>query len=164
MARGPLIPGLREYDAPRRRRAPAVWVWTLAGVAVVVALVVVGGIVAGIGPLRALGLVETPLSSIAWRETPDPRTVQVAVVLPDTGLCTGDEVFVRAIERSAVVEVDAVRASPRGSEDCTATGIAGDRVWVDVVLADPIAGRTVVRISDRVPLEREQGDPAVPVG
>lgn len=158
MVRGPLIPGLREYDAPRRRRAPAIWVWSLAGALVVVVLVVVGGIVAGIGPLRALGLVETPLTSVAWRETTDPEVIQVAVVLPDTGLCTGDEVVVRAIERATVVEVDAVRTAPRSSADCTATGIAGDRVWVDVALADPIGERTLVRIEDRVPLDRE--DPA----
>ena len=46
MARGPLIPGLREYDAPRRRRSPVFWMWTIGAVVAVVALVVLGGLVA----------------------------------------------------------------------------------------------------------------------
>jgi len=68
MPRDPLIPGLREYDAPRRRRrTPVFWGWLFGGIAVIVALVVAGGLVAGIGPLRALGTAETPLDPVAWR-------------------------------------------------------------------------------------------------
>ena len=97
---GPLIPGLREYDAPRRRRSPVFWVWAIGSVVVVLALVVLGGLVAGIGPLRALGTEEAPLTPVSWRATDDPNLIQVAVALPDAGLCTGDEVVVRAIERN----------------------------------------------------------------
>ena len=156
MPRDPLIPGLREYDAPRRRRrSPVFWGWLLGGVGVVVALVVAGGLVAGIGPLRMLGTAETPLNPVAWRVTSNPLVIQVAVALPEAGLCTGDEVLVRVIERPNVLEASAVRAAPRGAEQCSGIGIAGDRTWVDVALDDPMGDRTVVRLSDRVPLPNE---------
>ena len=155
MARGPLIPGMREYDAPRRRRAPTVWVWSIAIVVAATLLIVVAGIVSGIGPLRALGLQETPLDAVGWRATADPQVIQVAVALPESGLCTGDEVIVRGLERSTVVEVSAVRAAPRGSEGCAGIGIAGDRTWVDLALGAALGERSVIRSGDRVPLEAE---------
>ena len=155
MARGPLIPGLREYDAPRRRRSPIFWMWTVGAVVSVAALVVLGGLVAGIGPLRALGTDEAPLTPVAWRPTLDPQIIQVAVALPESGLCTGDEVVVRAIERPTLLEVSAVRATPRGSGACAGIGIAGDRTWVDLALDLPMGTRMAVRQSDRVPLEAE---------
>lgn len=155
MARGPLIPGLREYDAPRRRRSPVFWWWTIGGLASLLALVVLGGLLAGIGPLRALGTDESSLNPVAWRETADERVIQVAVALPEAGLCTGDEVVVRAIGRPTLVEVSAVRTSPRGSAGCAGIGIAGDRTWVDVRLELPMGTRMAIRQSDRVPLEQE---------
>lgn len=155
MARGPLIPGLREYDAPRRRRSPIFWMWTIGAVLAVVALVVLGGLVAGIGPLRALGTDETPLDPVSWRPTADAQVIQVAVALPESGLCTGDEVVVRAIERPTLIEVSAVRATPRGSGACAGIGIAGDRTWVDLALDLPMGTRMAVRQEDRVPLEVE---------
>ena len=153
--RGPLIPGLREYDAPRRKRAPAIWVWSIAGVVSVAVLVLVGGIAAGIGPLRALGVVETPLNPVSWRQTADPEVLQIAVALPEAGLCTGDDVVVRTVERPTVIEVTAARAAPRGSADCAGIGIAGDRTWVDVRLGEPRGDRSLIRMPDRVPLEAE---------
>ncbi len=158
--RGPLIPGLREYDAPRRKRAPAIWVWTIAGAIAVAVLVLVGGIAAGIGPLRAFGVVETPLTPVSWRAGEQPNTLQVAVALPEAGLCTGDDVLVRTIERPTVLEVTAIRAAPRGSADCAGIGIAGDRTWVDVRLGAPLNGRSVIRMPDRTPLLEESAAPA----
>ena len=159
MARGPLIPGLREYDAPRRRRSPVFWMWTIGAVAAVAALVVLGGLVAGIGPLRALGTDEAPLTPVAWRPTVDAQVIQVAVALPESGLCTGDEVVVRAIERPTLIEVSAVRATARGSGECAGIGIAGDRTWVDLTLDLPMGTRMAVRQADRVPLEAESALP-----
>ena len=155
MARGPLIPGLREYDAPRRRRSPAFWAWSIGVIAAVLGLVVLGGLIAGIGPLRALGTDESPLNAVAWRPTTDPQVIQVAVALPESGLCTGDEVVVRAIDRPTLIEVSAARTSPRGSGDCAGIGIAGDRTWVDVALDLPMGTRMAIRQADRVPLEVE---------
>ena len=155
MPRDPLIPGLREYDAPRKKRPLGAWAWVIAAVVVVVALIVVGGLVAGIGPLRALGTSESPLDAVAWRPTADPDVIQVAVALPESGLCTGDEVLVRVIERPTLLEVSAVRAAPRGQAECSGIGIAGNQTWVDVPLDEPMGERTAVRASDRVPLEEE---------
>lgn len=159
MPNGPLIPGMREYDAPRRRRSPTFWLWTLGPVVAVVALVVLGGLVAGIGPLRALGTSESPLDAVAWRSTVDPNLIQVAVALPESGLCTGDEVVVRAIERPTLIEVTAVRAAARGSGECAGIGIAGDRTWVDLRLDLPMGTRMAVREADRVPLPDETATP-----
>ena len=156
MPRDPLIPGLREYDAPRRKRKPAVWVYTLGAIVVGFVLIVVVGLVAGIGPLRSLGTSESPLQPMSWRPTADPRVIQVAVMLPESGLCTGDEVVVRALERPNLIEVSAVRAAPRGSAECAGIGISGDQAWVDVSLDDPMGERTAVRTGDRMPLEKEQ--------
>ena len=159
MPNGPLIPGLREYDAPRRRRrAKGLWLGVVAAAVVVVLLVVLGGLVAGIGPLRALGTSESPLTPLAWRATDNPYLVQVSVALPDSGLCTGDEIVVRAIEQPDVVEVSAARTSPRGSDQCAGIGIAGDATWVDLTLDQPMGSRMAIRADDRVPL---QGEPAV---
>lgn len=155
MPRDPLIPGLREYDAPRRKRKPAVWIYTLGIIVVAFGLIVVGGLVAGIGPLRSLGTSESPLQPMSWRPTADPRVIQVAVMLPESGLCTGDEVLVRAIERPNVLEVSAVRAAPRGAADCAGIGISGDQAWVDLSLDDPMGERTAVRTGDRMPLEKQ---------
>lgn len=155
MPNGPLIPGMREYDAPRRRRSPVFWMWTLGAVLAAIALVVLGGLVAGIGPLRALGTSETPLDAVAWRATTDPHLIQVAVALPQSGLCTGDEVVVRAIERPTLIEVSAVRAAPRGAGECAGIGIAGDRTWVDLSLDMPMGTRMAVREGDRLPLPDE---------
>lgn len=129
--------------------------WTIGTVGAVTALVVLGGLVAGIGPLRALGTVETPLTPLAWRITEDPQVIQIAVALPESGLCTGDEVVVRGIERPTLIEVSALRAAPRATGQCAGIGIAGDRTWVDLRLDLPMGTRMAVRLSDRVPLEAE---------
>ncbi len=156
MPNGPLIPGLREYDAPRRRRARGFWLGLVGVVAVLAALVVVGGLVAGIGPLRALGTSEAPLTPVAWRATDQPNVIQVSVGLPDSGLCTGDEVVVRALEHPDIVEISAARTSPRGSEECAGIGIAGDSTWIDLVLDQPMGARMAIRQDDRVPLTADQ--------
>jgi len=128
----------------------------LVGAIVVVgALVVLSGLVAGIGPLRVLGTSESPLTPLAWRATDDPTLVQISVALPDAGLCTGDEVVVRAIERPEVVEISAARTSPRGSDACAGIGIAGDATWVDLRLDQPMGARMAIRADDRVPLIAE---------
>lgn len=158
MPNGPLIPGLREYDAPRRRRARGFWLGVAGVIAALVALVVVGGLVAGIGPLRILGTSESPLTPVAWRATEEANLIQVSVALPDSGLCTGDEIVVRAIEHPDVVEISAARTSPRGSDECAGIGIAGDATWIDLLLDQPMGSRMAIRQEDRVPLP---ADPAV---
>lgn len=151
---GPLIPGLREYDAPRHRRT-APWLWLAGTVVVLVVVVVAAGLLAGVGPLRALGAAETPLKAVAWRPTAVGTTIQVAVAVPPSGLCAGDEVTAVGVERGPRIEVSAVRVQPRTRDVCSGVGIAGDRVWVDVTLDQPVGQRTLVRAADRFPLPKE---------
>jgi hypothetical protein len=161
MQTGPLIPGMREIDAPRRSHA-ATWLWILGAVGLIAALVVLAGVVGGVGPLRALGARETPLQPVAYRLTSDPAVLQVAVALPTSGLCAGDEVRATGVERGPRVEVAAARVQAPGQEVCSGVGIAGDSTWVDVVLDQPLGERTVIRVEDRQPLPREAAVPVAP--
>ena len=152
MVRGPLIPGLEEFDAPRRKMPAWVW-WLLGGVGVVGALALVAGLCAGVGPLRSLGLVTQELSPVAYRPVADPRVIQVAVALPPQGLCQGEDVAVQALEQSNRVEISTFVTRPR-NVNCSGTGVAGDRVWVDVPLRFELDSRQVIRAIDRTPLQR----------
>lgn len=154
MPRGPLIPGIEEFDAPRRGVPRFVWVvlvLTLLGVLFTIAL----GLLAGAGPLRALGQVESPLQAVAYRPTTDDTVVSIAVTLPTRGLCPDDDVSVTAFERGARIEIDARVVQSRNAT-CPETGIAGDSAWVDVTLTQPLGDRSVIRVSDRQPLPRER--------
>lgn len=153
MTSGPLIPGMGEIDGPRRRLPRFVW-WSVAALAVVAVLMAAGGLVAGIGPLRSLGLVTEDLQPVAYRPTTNERQIQVAVALPPRGLCPDEDVEVIAYERGARVEVSA-RVERSRTSDCPVTGIAGDRAWVDVPLLVDLGERTVIRVGDRQPLPRE---------
>lgn len=154
MPRGPLIPGIEEFDAPKRGVPRFVWVvllLALVGVLFVIAL----GLLAGAGPLRALGQVESPLQPVAFRPTTDGRVVSIAVTLPPNGICPDDEVQVVAFERGSRVEVEAKVEQSRNAT-CPETGIAGDSTWIDVSLTQPLGDRSVIRLSDRQPLQRDR--------
>lgn len=155
MTSGPLIPGMSEFDGPPRRIPRVLW-WLIVVIVVVGMLIGAAGLFGGVGPLRSLGLTTEDLQSVAFRPTSDDRAIQVAVALPPRGLCPDERIQVTAFERGARVEVQAQVQRSRIS-DCPVTGIAGDRVWVDVQLNAPLADRTVIRVSDRQPLQRESG-------
>lgn len=153
MASGPLIPGMNEFDGPRRRVPRIVW-WIVMGLAVVAVLIAGAGLMGGVGPLRSLGLVTEDLQPVAYRPTVDERQIQIAVALPPRGLCPDEELQVTAFERGPRVEVEAQVQRSRTS-DCPATGIVGDRLWADVTLNVPLGERQVIRVADRQPLPRE---------
>lgn len=155
MANGPLIPGLQEFDGPRRRLPRALW-WVIIGVVVAIAVIVLVGLFAGTGPARSLGLVTERLQPIAYRPTTSEQVIQVAVGVPADGLCRSDDVEVRAFARGNRIEVAAERTRARNSP-CQSTGIAQDRVWIDVPLDAPLAERQVIREADRRPISREAG-------
>lgn len=155
MTSGPLIPGMSEFDGPRRR-APRFVLWIIAAVVVVGILIGAAGLVGGVGPLRSLGLVTEDLQPVAYRPTTTERAIQVAVALPPRGLCPDEQIQVVAFERGPRVEIQAQVQRSRTS-DCPVTGIAGDRAWVDVALNQPLQDRTVIRTGDRQPLPRESG-------
>ncbi len=153
MAQGPLIPGMKEFDTPRRGGLGWVW-WIVITLGIVVALIVGAGFVGGVGPLRMLGLSTTTLEPVRYRPTTVETVIQVGVAMPRTGLCKDDEVVVVAFERGARVEIEANVTRPRRA-DCLSEAMAGDVVWTDVALEAPLADRTVIRLPDRSPLPRE---------
>jgi hypothetical protein len=146
---------MSEFDGPPRR-IPRIFWWLIVVMVVVGLLVGSAGLFGGVGPLRSLGLTTEDLQSVAFRPTSNDRAIQVAVALPPRGLCPDERIQVTAFERGARVEVQAQVQRSRIS-DCPVTGIAGDRLWVDVQLNSPLAERTVIRVSDRQPLPRESG-------
>ncbi len=150
---GPLIPGLTEFDGPRRRIPRMVW-WLAIIVIAIGATVVLVGLFAGTGPARALGEVTTDLPAVAYRPTADARVIQVAVAVPAGGLCRGDRVEVRAFPRMNRIEVAAERTSAR-NRACAPTGIAQGLTWLDVSLDAPLGERSVIDANGRLPLSRE---------
>ena len=155
MTSGPLIPGMNEFDGPRRRVPRLVW-WMLIALIVIGVLVGAAGLVGGVGPLRSLGLVNEDLQPVAYRPTTSDQAIQVAVALPPRGLCPDERIQVVAFERGARVEIQAQVQRSRTS-DCPVTGVGGDRTWVDVTLVSPLDDRSVIRTGDRQPLPRESG-------
>jgi hypothetical protein len=153
MPQGPLIPGLEEFDVPRRG-FPAWLGWVLAAFAVLIAIIVAGGLFAGVGPLRPLGLTTQELVPVAYRPTADPQAIQVAVALPPQGLCRSDEVVAQALEQGNRIEVTTSVTRAR-NVNCQGVGVAGDRVWVDVPLRFPLEERSIIRRVDRQPLPRD---------
>lgn len=153
MVKGPLIPGLKEFDGPRRR-VPR-FVWVLLVLAVLTALLLVFlGVFRGMGPLRGLGLATESLQPLAFRPTTDERVIQVAVAVPTDGLCEADPVDVQVAEDQARVAVSSSVTSLRNSS-CTKVIAADGEVWVDVVLGAPLQERPVVKASDGRELPRQ---------
>lgn len=103
------------------------------------------------------------MEPVAWRPTSSELVIQVAVAVPPSGLCAGDEVKAIAVERGPRIEVSASRTQPRNTDVCSGVGIAGDRVWVDVAVDVPVAGRPVIRTTDRQPLPQEAAAAEEPV-
>ena len=153
MGNGPLIPGLREFDGPRKRVPRFLW-WIGIVLIVGIAVVLLVGLFAGTGPARSLGLVTEPLQPVSYRPTTSDEAIQVGVGVPADGLCRSDDVEVRAFARGNRIEVAAERTRARNAA-CQPTGIAQDRVWIDVTLDAPLGDRQVIRESDREPLPRE---------
>ena len=150
MPAGPLIPGIEEFDAPRRRLPR--WIpWGIGLLGALVAYVVVLGFVAGAGPLRGLGLQTEPLQPIAFRPTANPLVMQVAVGMPPEGICRGDAVSARAVEDGALVIVDA-QLTRRRNSNCGQAGVGATLAWLDISLDGPIGERSIIRRSDRLPL------------
>lgn len=150
---GPLLPGVHEFDRPRRGW-PAWLTWAVVGVVALAVVVVLAGLVGGVGPLRALGMTTTPLTAVAYRLTADPARIEVAVALPSEGLCRTDELTGIAFERSNRVEVDVSVARARTGQ-CAIVTVGGDVRWVPIALAAPLGERTVIRAADREPVPRE---------
>ena len=153
MVKGPLIPGLKEFDGPRRGVPRVLWV-LLVLVLLGALLMVFLGVFRGMGPLRGLGLVTDTLQPIAFRPTTDERVIQVAVAVPTEGICEEDPVDVQATEAASQVAVSSSVTSLRNSS-CTKVIAPDGEVWVDVVLGAPLQDRVVVKASDGRELPRQ---------
>lgn len=145
---GPLIPGIQEFDRPRK--SPWRWVALAAGILVaVLALIVVLGVFAGRGPLRSLGVNVENLQVINWRGTEIENVIELAVTIPASGLCRSSVIEPQVAEDGASVRVSAsVEQSKRSS--CAQMETMGDRTWVPVQLTSPIGERSVIRSADGV--------------
>ena len=150
---GPLIPGMREFDRPRKKNP--VFIWVFLGLVILAGIVIVGlGVFAAAGPFRQLGLVTEKLEPLAFRPTVVPSVVQVSVALPAGGLCADDVVDISLVQDATAVYVGASVTTPRNIS-CTAVGLSADQVWVDVQLLDSLGEREVVRAADGQVLSRE---------
>lgn len=156
MPQGPLIPGLEEFDRPRKGWPRWLTVVVLAVIAFAL-LIVLAGFVGGVGPLRALGQSTVPLTTVAYRETATPNVIEVAVSAPREGLCRGDEIAVVGFERGNRVEVEATVTRSR-SASCQPLTMAGDLRWSPVTLDTALGDRTVVSAQDRAALEKRTVD------
>ncbi|MDA3021533.1 MAG: hypothetical protein O2943_02525 [Actinomycetota bacterium] len=151
--RGPLIPGMREFDSPRKKNPVIIWV--VLGLVVLAGVIFLGlGVFAAAGPFRQLGLVTEKLEPLAFRPTIIETVAQISVALPAGGLCADDVVDISLAEDSDTVYVGASVTTPRNIS-CPAVGLSADQVWVDVQLIDPLGQRQVVRADDRQVLSRE---------
>lgn len=153
MVRGPLIPGIEEFDAPRRPVPRVIW-WVLALIVASGALLLLLGVFRGVGPLASLGWVTEDLQPVAYRPTANDQVVQVAIAVPPGGLCRDDQVKISGTEGPDRIEVQASVTRLRNA-GCEQEPGAGDRVWVDVSLTAPAGQRIVVRAGDGGELPRE---------
>jgi len=151
MPQGPLIPGIEEFDRPKRGW-PKWLTLVVVGVLLLGALIVVAGFVGGVGPLRVLGQSIVPLTAVAYRELPDPLAIEVAVTTPREGLCRNDELVVVAYERGNRVEVEGSVTRSRTSS-CQTVTMGGELTWVQVELESALGERTVINVEGREPLQ-----------
>ena len=145
-AGGPLIPGIEEFDRPKRG------VPRLVVVLIVLLLLAAGGVVAagfvgGVGPLASLGTIAEPLQPVGYRPTTDESSIQVAVAMPPEGRCAGDDITVSAVETASSIAVSAELTRKR-TTTCESTAVGASQAWFDIQLGAPLADRAVVRASD----------------
>lgn len=150
---GPLIPGMQEFDRPRK--SPWRWVALVVGILVAAfALVLVLGVFAGRGPLRGLGVNVENLQVINWRATETENVIELAVTVPASGLCRTSVIEPEVSEGAEQLLVAAsVEQSKRAS--CAQMEVIGDRTWVMVQLGAPVGERTVIRSSDGAVVKEE---------
>ena len=142
---GPLIPGLNEFDRPKRG-FPRWAGFLIAGIVGVVVLLGIWGYTAGTGPFSSLGQVSEDLQPTGFRPTVDADVIQVLVTPPPSGVCPDQELAVTAIESVRDVEIAVTLSGSRSSSCQESSG--SDEIWLDVVLENPLADRAIVRSID----------------
>lgn len=146
MTGGPLIPGMREFDGPKKRVPGVLW-WVLSLI-ILGFLVMVGlGAFTATGPMHSIGEVTSELQPVAFRRTTDDRLVQAAVTVPRDGICRRDAVVVTSVESAESVAVGFSVTSSRNTT-CALVVFTDNLVWVDVPLDAPLGPRRIIRADD----------------
>jgi len=145
MAKGPLIPGMNEFDRPKKGLPR--WVGLFIALSVIsFGLLTIWGFVAGGGPFAQLGQVEEQLQPTGYRPTVEPEVIQVQVALPKAGACPTNTFDVTAEETTESVTIAVNLISPRNNT-CPGDQLTGD-LWLDLTLAEPLNTRLLTRSID----------------
>lgn len=146
MTGGPLIPGMREFDGPKK--GVPVIVWWILGLIIILAVALTGlGAFAASGPMHSLGEVTKQLQPVAYRSTTSDRLMQVAVNVPTDGVCRRDPVDVALIESADTISLAFSVTSARNTT-CALADTPDNRLWVDVPLGAPVGSRHILRAED----------------
>lgn len=142
MSGGPLIPGLDEFDRPKRGFPR--WAGFLIAITVGFSLLLlIWGFVAGNGPFSSLGHVSEELQPAGYRPTVDQDVIQINVTPPQSGICPDQDLVVTAVESPSEIDIAVTLSGPRSSS-CQGNASSGP-MWIDVLLQDPVGERIIVR-------------------
>ncbi len=145
MAKGPLIPGMNEFDRPKKGMPR--WVGVFLALSVIsFGLLTLWGFVAGGGPFSQLGQVEQQLQPIGFRPTVEPEVIQVQVQLPKEGACATNSFNVSAEETPETVSISVELINPRDNS-CPDDQLTGE-LWLDLALDEPLNNRILTRSID----------------
>lgn len=145
MAKGPLIPGMNEFDRPKKGLPR--WVGVFLALSVIsFGLLTLWGFVAGGGPFSQLGQVEQQLQPIGFRPTVEPEVIQIQAQLPKEGACATNTFNVSAEETPESVSISVELINPRDNS-CPDDQLTGE-VWLDLALTEPLATRLLIRTID----------------
>lgn len=142
MAKGPLIPGMNDFDRPKKGLPR--WVGLFIALSVVsFGLLTLWGFVAGGGPFAQLGQVERGLQPIGFRPTVQPNVIQIQVQLPKEGACSTNTFEVLADETPEAVSIVVELLNPRDNS-CPGNQLTGES-WLDLTLTEPLSDRLLIR-------------------
>ena len=145
MAKGPLIPGMNEFDRPKKG-IPR-WVGLFIALSVIsFGLLTIWGFVAGGGPFSQLGQIEKQLQPIGFRPTVETEVIQIQVQLPKEGACATNAFDITADETIESVSVSVELINPRNNA-CPDNQLTGE-IWLDLTLNEPLANRILTRSVD----------------
>ncbi len=145
MAKGPLIPGMNEFDRPKKGLPR--WVGLFIALSVIsFGLLTLWGFVAGSGPFSQLGQVEQQIQPIGFRPTVEPEVIQIQVQLPKEGACATNTFDISATETPETVSVTVKLINPRDNS-CPSDQLT-DELWLDLTLNEPLNNRILTRSID----------------
>jgi hypothetical protein len=143
--KGPLIPGMNEFDRPKKGMPR--WVGLFIALSIIsFGILTLWGFVAGGGPFSQLGQQEQQLQPIGFRPTVEPEVIQVQVQLPKDGACATNTFDISAEETPESVSVSVELINPRNNA-CPGDQLTGE-TWLDLTLNEPLDNRALTRSID----------------